>query len=119
MFNILKKLSMETETSVDPVEDVLYDSSETKEDKYSKMRQQPTLLSAVEGTLRSFFKDDGDELLERLETENIQVYFDDFLPAEEGAGYFEPDDNVIVLSSQPDDILEISKEFHRVLSTIN
>lgn len=116
MFSILKMLvASNPDTEKESGE---MTSSSSVDNKYKDLREQPTLLSAVEGTLSSFYKEEGDMLLEKISNENIMIYFDDDLSRTPQEGKYEKEDNVIILSSEPNDVLEISKQLYALLKAI-
>lgn len=82
------------------------------------LTEQPMILSAVEATLSSYYKDEGDALLDLLEKQQIRVLFDETLSSDTGAAHYSENDNTLVLSSQPHDILDMAREMHRVLSNL-
>jgi len=115
MFSILRMLS--TPNALDSQEEKEKPSSKSAGSvgQYDNLHEQPTLLSAVEGTLSSFYKDEGDILLDKLQSNNIQIYFDDGSSAVPETGLFDKDENIIVLSSLPNDVLDISKNLYNLL----
>jgi archaellum component FlaG (FlaF/FlaG flagellin family) len=82
------------------------------------LTEQPMVQSAVEATLSSYYKDEGDELLDLLDKQKIRVLFDEELSGETGKAHFSKNNNTLVLSSQPHDILDMAREMYRVLNRL-
>lgn len=115
MFSILNMLSTPNALDHQEQQDKSSPNEMETTSQYNDLREQPTLLSAVESTLSSYYKDEGDDLLDKLSSNHIQIYFDDGLMGIPDTGLYDTDENIIILSSLPDDVLDISKNLYNLL----